>query len=86
MNDTVATLFVAFLTLLIIAIIGRSLLSWFPGAQRNELARMLYRVTDPLIDPVRRFVPAMGGFDFSPMIVIIVLWLMIQAVREVANA
>lgn len=86
MNDTIAALFSAFLTILIIAIIGRSLLSWFPNAQRNEFARMLYRVTDPLIDPVRRFVPAMGGFDLSPMIVIFVLWIMIQAVQRAAEA
>ncbi len=86
MNDTIATLFTTFLTILIFAIIARSLLSWFPNAQRNQFAQMLYRVTDPLIEPVRRIMPAMGGFDLSPMVVIFVLYVMIMVIQRASEA
>ena len=41
MNDTIATIFVAFLYVLMFAIIIRALLSWFPNAQGSEFARLL---------------------------------------------
>jgi YggT family protein len=86
MNDTVATIFVAFLWVLIVAIIVRSLLSWFPNAQNNEFARILHRVTEPLLQPVRQLMPRTGMIDFSAMIVIIVLYVMIFVVQQAAGA
>lgn len=73
MNPQIASVFSLFLYLLIIAVVARSLMSWFPNAQGSALARALDRVTEPLIAPVRRVVPRMGMIDLSPMIVIIAL-------------
>ncbi|MBI2707563.1 MAG: YggT family protein [Proteobacteria bacterium] len=39
----------------------------------------LYRATEPVLMRLRRFLPALGGFDLSPLVVIIVLWFL-QAV------
>lgn len=86
MNDTIASLFVAFLTILIIAVVLRALLSWFPNAQRNEFARILYQFTEPLLAPVRRIIPPMGGIDLSSFVVIILLYVMISVVRQAANS
>lgn len=36
---------------------------------------LLYQLTEPLMAPIRRFLPAMGGIDFSGMIVILILYL-----------
>ncbi len=35
---------------------------------------MLFQLADPIVAPVRRILPAMGGIDFSPMIVILGLY------------
>lgn len=85
MNDNVAALFTAFIWVLIIAIIVRSLLSWFPNAGGTEFARLLDRVTSPLIDPVRRLMPNTGMIDFAPMIVIFFLFLMLRVVAAAAE-
>lgn len=85
MNDQIANIFVLFLYVLIFAIVVRSLLSWFPIDRNNELVRLLDMVTEPLIDPVRRIMPRTGMIDFSAMIVIIVLYVMITVVQTAAN-
>jgi YggT family protein len=85
MNEQIANVFVLFLYVLIFAIVVRSLLSWFPIDRNNELVRLLDMVTEPLIDPVRRIMPRTGMIDFSAMIVIIVLYVMITVVRTAAN-
>ncbi len=85
MNDQIASIFVLFLYALIFAIVIRSLLSWFPIDRNNELVRLLDLVTEPLIDPVRRIMPRTGMIDFSAMIVIIVLYVMITVVQTAAN-
>lgn len=86
MNEQIATLFLIFLYLLIAAVICRALLSWFPVSQNNQFARFLYQVTEPLLDPVRRILPRTGFIDFSTLVVIIVLYLMVEAVQRAANA
>ena len=65
------------LQLYLFAIFGRVLLSWFPLNPHGAMATVagfLYTVTDPVMNRVRRIVPAarFGGMalDFSPVIVI----------------
>ena len=82
MNDLVATMFRAFLYLLILATLARAVLSWLPVSPSNPFRRIVYQLTDPLIEPVRRRLPGMGGFDFSPLIVILVLWAMLWVVDQ----
>lgn len=55
------------------AIIARALLSWFPIDQSSPLYQLLYRVTEPIIDPLRKVLPSTGMMDLSPMAAIIVL-------------
>lgn len=85
MNEQIAQVFTTFLTVLIFCIIGRSLLSWFPGARDNAAGRILFQITEPLLAPVRNLMPRNGTIDFSGMIVIIVLYVMIYVVEGVAQ-
>lgn len=61
----------------IIAILGVILMSWFPISPDGPAYRVfvtLRRVTDPVLEPVRRVIPPVGGvLDLSPMIVLFVL-------------
>ncbi|WP_422448204.1 YggT family protein [Thermoanaerobacterium sp. DL9XJH110] len=69
-------LFFQFLYLMIII---RVFLSWFPTAAQSGLARFIYQVTDPILEPFRmlleRFMPRGPGFyiDFSPIVALVVL-------------
>jgi YggT family protein len=85
MNDQIANIFILFLYVLIFAIIIRSLLTWFPVDRNNELVRLLNNITEPLLEPVRRIMPRTGMIDFSAMVVIIVLYVMITVVRTAAE-
>lgn len=58
------------------AVIARSLLSWFPVDQSSPLYQMLFRVTEPIIEPIRRVMPGNGMLDLSPMIAMIMLIVM----------
>jgi YggT family protein len=53
-------------------ILGRVLLSWFPDVDRsNPIVQFLHDTTEPVLQPVRQAMPQMGGFDFSPIVVLI---------------
>lgn len=74
-----------FIQLLTWAIIARSLLSWFPIDQSSPLFQLLHRVTEPIIDPLRKFMPNTGMMDLSPLMAIIVLIVMGQLVANVSQ-
>ena len=56
-------------------LIARAILSWVSPDPYNPIVRFLYRVTEPVLRPVRERLGAFQvGLDFSPMIVILVLY------------
>jgi len=57
------------------AIVFRAILSWFSPRPTNILAVILYRVTEPILAPLRRIIPRAGMFDFTPLVAIILLQL-----------
>lgn len=63
------------------AIIARSLLSWFPIDQSSTIYQMLHRVTDPIIDPIRKVMPQSNMIDLSPMAAIFLLIFMSYAIQ-----
>jgi YggT family protein len=55
-------------------IIGRAVISWVNADPRNPIVRFLYEVTEPVLGRIRRLLPmSMGGLDFSPIIVIVII-------------
>jgi YggT family protein len=65
------------LTIYMWIVIVRALLSWVSPDPYNPIVRFLYRVTEPVLRPVRRLIP-MGniGIDISPVIVIVIIYLL----------
>ena len=59
------------LNLFMFAIFVRIILSWISPGQYNPATAIIETLTEPLLRPVRRIIPAMGGFDISPIFVII---------------
>ena len=73
------------LTVLTVAILIRALLTWVPNMDpSNPLVRLLNQITDPLLQPARRFIPPMGGMDLSPIVVIVVLQLLQRLLMRLA--
>lgn len=85
MNPYVAQITVTFLQIMFWAIIARSLLSFFPIDQSSPLFQLLHRVTEPIIEPIRRVMPQTGMFDLSPMVAIIMIIVIQQMVYSVAQ-
>jgi YggT family protein len=63
------------LTVYIWIIIGRAVISWVNPDPYNPIVTFLYRATEPVLAPVRRWLPMRGmGIDISPIIVILVIY------------
>jgi YggT family protein len=58
----------------------RIILSWLGFSYANRLMRFVFNITEPLLGPLRRSVPAIGMFDVSPVIAIIIIWVCKAAV------
>jgi YggT family protein len=54
-------------------IIGRVIISWVNADPYNPIVRFLHGATDPVLDPIRRRLPIMGGLDLSPMLLILAI-------------
>ena len=70
-------------------IIARAVLSWVNPDPYNPIVRFLYRVTEPVLRPIRRRLPTTAiGIDFSPMIVLAVLYVLesflVSSLRDLA--
>ena len=63
---------------LIVLIFGRVLLSWFDPGGRSQVGSFVFSATEPILAPVRRALPQTGMIDFSPMIVLIVLTILLR--------
>lgn len=61
---------------LIFLILVTSLLSWFQPNPRNPMVRLLHAVVDPVLHPIRSVLPSAMGMDFSPMVAMVILWML----------
>lgn len=55
------------------AIIANIVLSWIAQGSYHPAAQLLHQLTEPVMAPVRKVVPPMGGLDFSPIIVFLLI-------------
>jgi len=67
-----ASLLSEILNLVFWILILRAILSWVSQGN-NPIEMVMYQLTEPLLAPVRRVLPAMGGLDLSVLVVIIAL-------------
>lgn len=74
-----------FLTILEIAIVARALISWFDRSMQSPISQVLIQITEPIIAPIRRVLPTAGMLDFSPIVAILVIFVL-QRMLSVAVA
>ena len=63
-----------------IVLLIRIVLSWIPHNPYNQAIRFLYKITDPVLNPVRKLSPPFKGIDFSPIIVFLALGILKQLI------
>ena len=63
-----------------------ALLSFFPGSQGSTLGRLLDSLVMPVIAPLRRLLPRIGGLDFSPLLAIVLVYALAGALQGAANS
>jgi len=85
---TASQIILTIIQILTFVIFLRVILSWIVIMlrTRNEFLisayRILEQITDPILAPLRRIIPSAGGIDFTPMIAIILLWILGMVVAE----
>jgi YggT family protein len=68
-------------TLYSLAIFARVLLPYLRVAPYHPVVIFLIRITDPLLVPLRRYIPPVSGLDFTPMVALLIIWLIEQLLR-----
>jgi YggT family protein len=69
-----------------LAIIARALLPWFRIDRYHSAMRFLIRITEPVLAPLRRYIPPMGGLDFTPTVALLLLWFVERLLRALIVA
>ena len=62
------------LSLYLLVLVARAILSFFPvtpGTPMAQINEVLFRLTEPVLGPVRRVVPAVGMIDLSFLVVVL---------------
>ena len=71
--------------IVVFAIIGRAILSWFIRDPSHPLMRILIDITEPILGPIRRQLPSSWTVDLSPMIAILVIQVLWSLIIEMAS-
>lgn len=79
--ELIVQILTTFLWIMWIAIIGRAVMSWIDRSQQNPISQFLIQLTEPIIAPIRRIMPQTGMIDLSPMIAIMVIWVLMTMLR-----
>ncbi len=77
-----------FVWILIFAVIMSWLISFNVVNTTNRFVYMfsdfLYRITEPALRPIRRFLPNFGGLDISPIVLLLTIWFLRDVLRRLA--
>jgi YggT family protein len=92
MAGAIIDIIMMLLWLMSIIIIAQAVLSWLVAfnvinTHNNFVRSLLYaldRMTAPLYRPIRRILPDFGGIDFSPIVVLLLIWVLQRLLMGVA--
>ncbi len=78
MEDFIRILLQSLVTTAWIVMLGRVLTSWIDPQFERPLGQFLYSLTEPFLAPIRNILPQSGQFDFSPLVLLIGLGLLMR--------
>lgn len=84
-RDTLVALIEVAGNVISLLIIARSLLSFFPVDRNQFLVKMIFDLTEPMLAPIRNLLPQTGGLDFSPMVAILLIFLLVPLLTRVVQ-
>jgi YggT family protein len=61
-----------------LVLLGRVLMSWIDPRFEKPLGQFLYSLTEPFLAPIRKVLPQTGTFDFSPLVLLLGLGLLMR--------
>lgn len=80
----IVQLIIVVLTLLQLLILARVLLGWTGiSPYENNMARWIFDLTEPILQPIREMMPQTGMMDFSPIVVFIIIMFLMQILASV---
>jgi YggT family protein len=65
------------------AIILRTLLSWLRVSPYHPVMHFLTQITEPILAPLRRHIRPIGIWDITPMIALIILWVVELIIKQI---
>lgn len=65
----------------LVAILLSVLLSWLGQGFRHSVVPLIYRLSEPVLAPIRRQLPSLGGLDLSPLVAIIAIQFLMVFLR-----
>jgi YggT family protein len=68
---------------LVLAIFVRVIMSWVPVRLPLGLNDVVWNVTEPVLAPIRRYMPIAGGMDFSPFIALLLIQIITSIILRV---
>ena len=81
--NAVASLLIVVLYAFIVILFIRIAFSFVSPFPTNPVSRFAWTITEPVLAPVRRRLPPMSGIDISPLIVSLVAYFLIAALRNI---
>ena len=74
------------LSILIWLIVINAVLSWFPRARWHPAGRFVTNLVEPMLRKVRGVMRVQGGgLDFSPMVLIVIIWVVREVIHGLAR-
>jgi YggT family protein len=67
----------------IIVVLVRVAFSWVSPYPTNAVSRFAWRLSEPVLGPVRRRLPPVSGIDLSPLVVTLAAYFLIAALRSI---
>ena len=78
MSQLVIFLLQSLITTAWLIVLGRVLMSWIDPTLSKPLGQFLFSLTEPFLAPIRNVLPRAGMFDFSPLVLLIGLGLLMR--------
>ena len=70
---TIAYLLRTILYIYLFIIIIQVIISWINPNVYNPITTIMHQISEPILKPIRQFIPSSGGLDFSPLVALIII-------------
>ncbi|MBI4315142.1 MAG: YggT family protein [Chloroflexi bacterium] len=86
MANTLVSLISLVSTLFYLLILARIIISWVQVDRYNPVVNMVYQLTEPVLAPIRKVLPAMGTFDFSPLVALLLMEVVARVLTAIVQS